>query len=69
MKERPITDKDMARAQKCMKCLACIRARKKQKGIAFWFVRLIENKICPYCIAYERVYGRKAHEPIPEENM
>ena len=32
-----------------------------------WFVRHIEGSLCPYCRAYERVYGRKAHEPVPEE--
>jgi len=52
-----------------MECLACIHARKKQKGLVFWFVERIESKICPYCMAYERVYSRKAHEPIPEEKM
>jgi hypothetical protein len=25
-------------------------------------VKKIESKICPFCRAYERVYGRKAHE-------
>ncbi len=24
-----------------------------------------ETRVCPFCRAYERVYGRKAHEPIP----
>ena len=69
MNDVTITDKDRAMAQKCMECFACKRARKKQKGFAFWFVKLIEGSICPYCKAYERVYGRKAHEPIPEENV
>lgn len=69
MNSEPITDKDRARAQKSMKCPACKHARKKQKGLVFWFVKQVESKICPYCMAYERVYGRKAHEPIPEEDM
>ena len=69
MNDSTITDKDRAKAQKCMECFACKRARKKQKGLAFWFVKHIEGSICPYCKAYERVYGRKAHEPIPEENV
>jgi hypothetical protein len=30
-------------------------------------VKLIEGSVCPYCKAYERVHGRKAHEPIPDE--
>ncbi len=69
MNSKSITDKDRARAQKCMECLACVHARKKQKGLIFLFVKLIENKICPYCMAYKRVYGRKAHEMIPEEDI
>jgi hypothetical protein len=26
-------------------------------------VKKIEARLCPFCRAYERVYGRKAHEP------
>ena len=60
-----ITDKDRAMAQKCVECPVCTRARVKQRGAAYWFVRVIEGGLCPYCKAYERVYGRKAHEPEP----
>ena len=35
----------------------------KQKGFAYWFVKKIEGGICPFCKAYEKVYGKKAHEP------
>ena len=59
-----ITEKDRAMAQKCVECPVCGHARKTQKGLAFWFVRCIVSGVCPYCKAYERVYGRKAHEPI-----
>lgn len=34
--------------------------------MAFLFVKLIEGRVCPYCRAYQRVYGRKAHEPAGE---
>ena len=67
MTDESITDKDRAMARMCLMCTVCRHARKKQKGIAFWFVRHVEQRICPFCKAYERVYGRKAHEPIPEE--
>jgi uncharacterized protein CbrC (UPF0167 family) len=60
-----ITEKDRQRAQKCMECKLCAYARDKQKGFAFWIVKKIEGSICPYCKAYEKVYGVKAHEPIP----
>ena len=55
-------ERDRAMAQRCVECPVCSRARNKQRGIAFWFVKNIENGICPYCAAYERVYGKKAHE-------
>ncbi len=51
-------------AQVCVRCPVCRQARKKQKGAAFWFVKKIEDKLCPFCRAHERVYGRKAHQPI-----
>ena len=57
-----ISEKDRMKAQKCVECPVCRHARKKQRGIAFWFVKNIENGRCPYCEAYERVYGKKAHE-------
>jgi hypothetical protein len=59
-----ITEKDRALAQKCVTCPVCARARDKQKGFAFWFVKTIEGGICPACKAYEKVYGKKAHEPM-----
>ncbi len=58
-----VTEKDKEMAKKCLECPVCRRARTKQRGFAFWFVKVIEGGICPYCRAYERVYGRKAHEP------
>jgi hypothetical protein len=54
-----------AMAQVCVYCPVCVMARKKQKGIAFNMVKNVETKICPFCVAYEKVYGRKAHEPEP----
>jgi hypothetical protein len=50
-------------ARHCVDCPVCSHARRKQKGIAFWLVKNVEGRVCPYCQAYERVYGRKAHEP------
>ena len=52
----------------CVECSVCSRAREKQRGLAYWFVKKVERRLCPYCRAYERVYGRKAHEPIPVED-
>lgn len=67
MTNREITDKDRAMARKCVECPVCGHARKKQRGLAFFFVKRIEGNVCPFCKAYERVYGRKAHEPVPAE--
>ena len=61
-----ITEKDRQRAQKCVECPVCRRARRNQRGVLFWLVKSVEEGLCPYCRAYEKVYGRKAHEPVPE---
>jgi len=61
-----ITERDHAMAERCAACPVCRRARKNQRGLAFWLVKNVEGSICPYCAAYERVYGRKAHEPAGE---
>ena len=63
MSERPITDRDRWMARKCEDCMVCRRARKTQRGFAYWFVKTIEGGLCPFCQAYERVHGKKAHEP------
>lgn len=65
MDNQAITEKDREMAQKCVECPVCTHARRKQRGIIFWFVKRIEGGFCPYCKAYEKVYGRKAHEPAP----
>ncbi len=51
-------------AEWSVRCLVCRRARRKQAGWAFWIVKTFEN-FCPFCRAYERVYGRPSHEPVP----
>ena len=65
---KSITENDRAMAKLCLECPVCNRARNKQKGLAFLFVKTIEGFLCPYCKAYEKVYGLKAHEPTPAEN-
>jgi hypothetical protein len=62
MSEITITEKDKKMAEQCKQCPVCNRARNKQRGLAYVFVRFIEGGICPYCQAYEKVYGKKAHE-------
>jgi hypothetical protein len=67
MTQEGITEADRKLAQRCVDCPVCGHARKKQRGIAYWFVKHVEGGVCPSCQAYERVYGRKAHEPTPLE--
>ena len=59
-----LTKLDRALANICENCPVCSRARKKQRGIAFDFVKRVEEGICPFCRAYERVNGRKAHDRV-----
>jgi len=66
MNDTDITEKDRKRAEQCLSCPVCNYARRKQRGIIFWFVKKLEGSVCPSCRAYEKVYGRKAHEPIPK---
>jgi uncharacterized protein CbrC (UPF0167 family) len=68
MRDRKPSQLDKTLAEFCVKCLFCRRARKQQRGTAFWLVKKIESKICPFCRAYERVYGRKAHERCASQN-
>jgi len=55
---------DVALARVCANCTVCQRARRRQRGFAFWLVQCVETRLCPFCRAYERVHGRKAHEPV-----
>ena len=64
-----VTERDHKLAALCEVCTVCKRARKKQRGLAYWFVRLLEGGICPACAAYERIHGRKAHEPVMSASM
>jgi len=67
MNSETITERDRWMARHCLECVVCSHARKKQRGIAFWFVKHIEEGFCPFCKAYAKVYGRKPHEPIPAD--
>jgi hypothetical protein len=60
-----ITEQDRKLARMCLNCPVCNYARRKQRGLIFWFVTRIESKYCPNCKAYEKVYGRPAHQPLP----
>ena len=61
--------KTLKRAEFCKdKCIACRMGREKGKGFFNWMVRLESKlKICPFCRAYEKVYGVPAYEKPPQE--
>lgn len=63
MSNMDITNMDRALARVCETCPVCRTARNNQRGIAWRFVKGVEVGICPFCRAYERVHGRKAHAP------
>lgn len=62
MSKGEITSLDRYLARICELCPLCRQARRRQEGIAFTIVKSIETSICPFCKAYERVHGMKAHE-------
>ncbi len=64
MPDTTVTEKDKQLAKQCLECPLCKRARRKQRGLIFWFVKKLEGNVCPACKAYEKVYARKAHEPL-----
>ena len=66
MKNAAVTERDKKMAQKCVGCYVCKKARVNQKGFFFWFVQEIDERICPFCKAYEKVYGRKASAKVPK---
>jgi hypothetical protein len=58
---------DKVLATVCDNCPVCRRARRKQRGIAYQLVKKVEGRVCPFGRAYERITGRKSHEPVPPE--
>jgi uncharacterized protein CbrC (UPF0167 family) len=65
MKSNSTRTLDRRLALVCANCTVCRRARQTQRGVAYAVVKSVETRICPFCRAYERVHGRKAHEPLP----
>lgn len=49
----------------CVHCPVGRTARRRTRGAASQLVRRVEARLCPFCRAYARVYGRPAHEPPP----
>ncbi len=60
-----VTDLDRTLARICESCPVCRHARKSPNGLAYRFVKGVEEGMCPFCRAYARVHGRKAHEQVP----
>lgn len=62
-----ITPTDRRLAALCRMCPVCRRARARQRGAAYLLVKRVEGSLCPACRAHEKVTGRKAHEPDPDQ--
>jgi hypothetical protein len=67
METQNVTEKDREMAQFCLNCFCGKIARQEQKGFMYACVKNFTEELCPFCQAYERVYGRKAHEPLPTQ--
>lgn len=44
-------------------CPVCTRAREKGEGLLYNFVKA-EEKLCPACRSYKKVYGVPAHKKL-----
>ena len=63
-----MTDEELkAKAKMCLECPICRSGRKKQRGLAYLFVKLVDRKVCPACKAFEEITGQKAFEPITQD--
>jgi hypothetical protein len=62
VQKQPTGTLTRALAAVCTVCPVCRTARRNQKGFLYSFVKTIEGRFCPFCMAYEKVYGKKAHE-------
>ncbi len=62
MSRSGVTPLDRSLARICELCPLCRYASAQQKGIAFTIVKSVETAVCPFCRAYEKVHGKKAHE-------
>jgi hypothetical protein len=67
MENTNITDKDREMACICLECPCGKTARQEQKGLVYECVKNFAEAVCPFGQAYEKVYGRKAHEPVPAQ--
>ena len=62
MSRNDVTSLDRSLARMCELCPVCRHASLSQKGLAYTIVKTVEVNICPFCRAYEKVHGKKAHE-------
>lgn len=64
-----IDDRLKAKAKMCLDCPICRRAREKQRGLAYMFVKLVDRKLCPSCKALEQITGKRAYERLTQEDV
>lgn len=65
MQNEDVTEKDKEMAQICLSCPCCKIALEEQEGLMYSCVKDYAEELCPFGQAYEKVYGRKPHEPVP----
>ncbi len=65
--DQEITDQDRESAQECVECAFCRAERDRPHGIPLWFLNTVE-RLCRYREGYEKVYGRKAHDTMADDD-
>jgi len=69
MASAQLNSMDRLLASICVQCPVCRQARRHPAGVANRFVRQVEARLCPFCRAYARVYGRQPHETVDKADM
>jgi hypothetical protein len=61
------TEEEREMARMCLQCPCCKTARLEQKGLVYTCIKNFAEGLCPFCQAYEKVFGLKGHEPAPNQ--
>jgi hypothetical protein len=64
MKKKKFDEATLKKAKFCKdECPGCAKGRQKGKGFLYLLMHL-ERYVCPYCRAYEKVYGIPVWEKV-----
>jgi hypothetical protein len=62
--KKKFDEKTLKKAAFCRDgCPGCTKGRNKGRGLMYQLMK-IERLFCPYCRAYEKVYGIRVYEKI-----